>query len=266
MTDDEVVDGIRLLARTEGIFAETAGGVTVATLRKLVETGQLDPDAETVIFNTGDGLKTLDAIADRVGPAATIDPSYAAFTATGRDAGPTGGESLMSVTRPDPDDPAHLHRRRRRGDAPTAATRRAGRARRRSTRATPASGRASSTTGRAPPLRQHLRRRRGRALPRRTGDDRCRRRRRSRSSRRWPAAPDRSGARRRRFPAKGSWTRRPRPSQTSSHPRGRTTRYGGAATTRGKHVVRRLEGSSDRGYHGRLGPRQRTKTRVMPSS
>ncbi len=83
VTDEEVVDGIALLARTEGIFAETAGGVTVATLRKLVETGQLDPDAETVAFNTGDGLKTLDAIAERVGPDATIPPTYAAFTAAG---------------------------------------------------------------------------------------------------------------------------------------------------------------------------------------
>jgi threonine synthase len=83
VTDDEIRDGIQLLARTEGIFAETAGGVTVATLRKLVETGQLDPGVETVVFNTGDGLKTLDAVADRVGPTATIDPTYAAFTATG---------------------------------------------------------------------------------------------------------------------------------------------------------------------------------------
>jgi threonine synthase len=83
VTDDEVRDGIQLLARTEGIFAETAGGVTVATLKKLVETGQLDPDAETVVFNTGDGLKTLDAVADRVGPAATIEPSYTAFTDAG---------------------------------------------------------------------------------------------------------------------------------------------------------------------------------------
>ena len=65
------------------MFAETAGGVTVAVLKKLVETGQLDPAEETVVFNTGDGLKTLDAIADRVGPAATIEPSYAAFTRTG---------------------------------------------------------------------------------------------------------------------------------------------------------------------------------------
>jgi threonine synthase len=87
VTDEEVREGIALLARTEGVFAETAGGVTVATLKKLVDTGQLDPDQETVVFNTGDGLKTLDAVADRVGPAATIEPSYEefarVFTATG---------------------------------------------------------------------------------------------------------------------------------------------------------------------------------------
>lgn len=83
VTDDEVRDGIALLARTEGIFAETAGGVTVGVLKKLVETGQLDPAKETVVLNTGDGLKTLDAVAGRVGPSATIDPSYAAFSATG---------------------------------------------------------------------------------------------------------------------------------------------------------------------------------------
>ncbi len=83
VTDEEVRAGIALLARTEGIFAETAGGVTVATLKKLVDSGRLDPDAETVVINTGDGLKTLDAVADRVGPAATIDPSYTAFADTG---------------------------------------------------------------------------------------------------------------------------------------------------------------------------------------
>jgi threonine synthase len=83
ITDDEVREGITLLARTEGVFAETAGGVTVGTLKKLVETGQLDPDAETVVFNTGDGLKTLDAVASRVGPTATIDPSYTDFLSTG---------------------------------------------------------------------------------------------------------------------------------------------------------------------------------------
>ena len=83
VTDDEIVEGIKLLARTEGIFAETAGGVTVAVLRKLLATGQLDPDAETVVFNTGDGLKTLDAIADSVGPTATIVPTLEAFEKAG---------------------------------------------------------------------------------------------------------------------------------------------------------------------------------------
>lgn len=74
VTDAEVVDGIRLLARTEGIFAETAGGVTIAVLRKLLEAGQLDPAAETVVLNTGDGLKTLDAVAPSARPLATISP------------------------------------------------------------------------------------------------------------------------------------------------------------------------------------------------
>ncbi len=83
VSDDEVIDGIKLLARTEGIFAETAGGVTVAVLRKLLATGKLDPDAETVIFNTGDGLKTLDAIAHVVGPTATIPATLEAFDRTG---------------------------------------------------------------------------------------------------------------------------------------------------------------------------------------
>jgi threonine synthase len=83
VADDEVRAGILLLARTEGIFTETAGGTTVACLRKLVESGRLDPTLETVVINTGMGLKTLDAVGDSVGAAATIDPSYAAFTATG---------------------------------------------------------------------------------------------------------------------------------------------------------------------------------------
>src|SRR5687767_14304218 len=83
VTDEEVREGIQLLARTEGVFAETAGGVTVATLRKLLESGRLDPEAETVVFNTGDGLKTLDAISGRVGPTATIDATYDAFVAAG---------------------------------------------------------------------------------------------------------------------------------------------------------------------------------------
>ena len=84
VTDDEVVEGIRLLARTEGIFAETAGGVTVATLRKLLAAGQLDPDAETVVFNTGDGLKTLDAVvAGRAARRRPSRPRPTAFEAAG---------------------------------------------------------------------------------------------------------------------------------------------------------------------------------------
>jgi threonine synthase len=73
--DDEIRDGIRLLAETTGVFAETAGGTTVAVLKKLVESGKLDPAKETVVFNTGEGLKTLDAVADLVGPTHRIKPS-----------------------------------------------------------------------------------------------------------------------------------------------------------------------------------------------
>lgn len=74
VTDEEIVAGMRLLAETEGIFAETAGGVTIATLRNLLAEGQLDPTKETVVLNTGDGLKTLDAVAGVVGPTAVIAP------------------------------------------------------------------------------------------------------------------------------------------------------------------------------------------------
>ncbi|UWE07901.1 threonine synthase [Actinacidiphila bryophytorum] len=83
VNDEQVVDAIKLLARTEGIFAETAGGVTVGVLKKLIETGQLDPAAETVVFNTGDGLKTLDAVSPTTGPTATIRPTVAAFREAG---------------------------------------------------------------------------------------------------------------------------------------------------------------------------------------
>ncbi|HTY71441.1 MAG TPA: threonine synthase [Actinomycetes bacterium] len=83
VSDAEVVEGIRLLARTEGIFAETAGGVTVAVTRKLLRAGLLDPDAETVILNTGDGLKTLDAVEAVARPTATIPASLEAFRAAG---------------------------------------------------------------------------------------------------------------------------------------------------------------------------------------
>ena len=73
--DDEIRAGIRLLARTTGVFAETAGGVTTAVLKKLVESGRLDTSVETVVYNTGDGLKTLEAVADGAGPTAVIPPT-----------------------------------------------------------------------------------------------------------------------------------------------------------------------------------------------
>ena len=78
--DDTVVANIQRLARTEGIFAETAGGVTVGVAAKLIDQGVLDQEAETVVINSGDGLKTLDAIAEKVGPKTTIPARYEAFT------------------------------------------------------------------------------------------------------------------------------------------------------------------------------------------
>ncbi len=83
VTDEQIVDAITLLARTEGIFAETAGGVTLGVTRKLIEAGTLDPSLTTVVLNTGDGLKTLDAVAPTAGPTATIAPSLDAFRAAG---------------------------------------------------------------------------------------------------------------------------------------------------------------------------------------
>ncbi|MCZ9340524.1 pyridoxal-phosphate dependent enzyme, partial [Streptomyces sp. TRM76130] len=80
--DARVVDAIKLLARTEGIFAETAGGVTVGVTRKLIEAGALDPSLTTVVLNTGDGLKTLDAVAG-TGLTATIRPDLDSFRAAG---------------------------------------------------------------------------------------------------------------------------------------------------------------------------------------
>ena len=79
VTDEQIVDAIRLLATTEGIFGETAAGVTLAVLRKLLASGQLDPAAETVIINSGDGLKTLDAVASAVPAVTPIRASLQAF-------------------------------------------------------------------------------------------------------------------------------------------------------------------------------------------
>ncbi|HWS47082.1 MAG TPA: threonine synthase [Acidimicrobiia bacterium] len=79
VSDGEIVEGMRLLARTEGIFAETAGGVTVATLRKLAADGVIRPDERVVVYITGHGLKTLEAVSPTCGPTATIAPTLDAF-------------------------------------------------------------------------------------------------------------------------------------------------------------------------------------------
>jgi len=81
VTDAEIVEGIRLLARTEGIFAETAGGVTIATLAKLAASGVVRRDERVVAYVTGTGLKTVEALGDDVGPSAVIPPTLEAFAA-----------------------------------------------------------------------------------------------------------------------------------------------------------------------------------------
>jgi len=89
VTDDEIVEGMLLLARTEGIFAETAGGVTVAVARKLLAENRLPRDEEIVLCITGNGLKTQDAIEAAVEKPALIKPSLDAFVEvfTGGDTG-----------------------------------------------------------------------------------------------------------------------------------------------------------------------------------
>jgi threonine synthase len=79
VTDGEVVEGMELLARTEGIFAETAGGVTIATLKKLAEQGVIRRDERVVAYITGHGLKTLEAVSPTAGPTATIPATLDAF-------------------------------------------------------------------------------------------------------------------------------------------------------------------------------------------
>ena len=76
--EDELQDGVRLLAQTTGIFTETAGGVTTAALRALAERGDIDADERIVLLITGAGLKTLDAMRGTFA-ATEIEPTLAAF-------------------------------------------------------------------------------------------------------------------------------------------------------------------------------------------
>jgi threonine synthase len=79
VTDDEIVESILLLARTEGIFTETAGGVTVGVLRKLAQRGAFAKGSRVVALITGMGLKTLEAVTSRAQPTATIPPTLDEF-------------------------------------------------------------------------------------------------------------------------------------------------------------------------------------------
>ncbi len=81
VTDEEIVEGIRLLAQTEGIFGETAGGVSVGVLKKMAEAGALDPDETVVVYVTGNGLKTPEAVAGSLPEPLTIRASMADFEA-----------------------------------------------------------------------------------------------------------------------------------------------------------------------------------------
>lgn len=79
VTDDEIREGIRLLAECEGVFAETAGGVTVGVAKKLIASGRIPADGRAVLCITGNGLKTLDAVVGHVGETREIRPSLREF-------------------------------------------------------------------------------------------------------------------------------------------------------------------------------------------
>ena len=81
VTDAEIIEGMKLLAETEGVFGETAAGVTVAVTRKLLQQGSLDPEEETVLCITGNGLKTLDALQGKLDLGITIRPRLDEFEA-----------------------------------------------------------------------------------------------------------------------------------------------------------------------------------------
>jgi len=94
VSDAETIRAITLLAETEGIFAETAGGVTVAVAEKLLAQGRLDRNAVTVLCITGNGLKTADLLASRAAALPVIEPKYSSYK-----------DSLL--TKPE-EEPAHV--------------------------------------------------------------------------------------------------------------------------------------------------------------
>jgi threonine synthase len=81
VSDSEIIEGIKLLAETEGVFTETAGGTTIAVLKKLVEQGKINPDETTVAYITGNGLKTTEAVASSIGEPYLIEAQLDSFKA-----------------------------------------------------------------------------------------------------------------------------------------------------------------------------------------
>jgi threonine synthase len=96
VSDDEIRAGIALLAQTTGIFTETAGGVTTATLAKLAARGEIDPDERVVLVVTGEGLKTLDAVKGTF-QTHTIEPSVEQFETQVEQGTTTGAQALAAL-------------------------------------------------------------------------------------------------------------------------------------------------------------------------
>jgi threonine synthase len=95
--DDAIVAAMRLLAETEGIWAETAGGVTLAVAQKLIEQGRLDRDGSIVLCITGNGLKTQEALIDKIARPTVIKPSLEAFEALIEPQVPTSAPELAAA-------------------------------------------------------------------------------------------------------------------------------------------------------------------------
>jgi threonine synthase len=95
VSDAEIVEAMTLLARTEGIYAETAGGVTLAVTRKLIEQGRIARDEEVVVCVTGNGLKTQDALAQRLDEPAVIGPTVEEFASLVEEVFTTKAQSRM---------------------------------------------------------------------------------------------------------------------------------------------------------------------------
>ena len=192
VTDEEIVDGIRLLARTEGIFAETAGGVTIATLAKLAAEGVVRPDERVVAYVTGNGLKTVEALADDGGPDRDDRSDARGLRRSrGRRRRPSTG-ATGERHRPDPDPAPHRSPAARARSPSRGST--VGEVLKALDAAHPGFGdRLFDDNGGAAPVRERLRRRRGRPLP--PGPRHARRRR--------PDPLDRPGGRRRSGPGPG---------------------------------------------------------------